>query len=67
MIAYYGGLRLSEVFGLQWQDVDFETGMLSVSRQADTVNGAWVLLPPKTGPSVRTISLPPALLDELRM
>lgn len=67
MIAYYGGLRLSEVFGLQWQDVDFETGMLSVSRQADTVNGAWVLLPPKTGPSVRTISLPPALLDELRL
>lgn len=31
-IALFGGLRLSEVMGLKWEDVDFAGGILTVSR-----------------------------------
>ncbi len=32
LIAALGGLRISEVLGLQWRDVDFSTGELAVNR-----------------------------------
>lgn len=32
LIAALGGLRISEVLGLQWRDVDFEKGELAVNR-----------------------------------
>lgn len=33
LLCYYGGLRLSEAMGLQWQDVNWETGKITVHRQ----------------------------------
>lgn len=33
MIAYHCGLRLGEVYGLTWEDIDFENQKLSVNRQ----------------------------------
>jgi integrase len=33
MIAYHCGLRLGEVYGLTWEDIDFESKLLSVNRQ----------------------------------
>lgn len=32
LIAALGGLRISEVLGLQWRDIDFERGELAVNR-----------------------------------
>ena len=32
-LLYHTGLRLSEALGLTWEDVDFSTGKISVSRQ----------------------------------
>ena len=34
LIAYYTGLRISEVFGLTWNDIDFEKKTLSVNKIA---------------------------------
>lgn len=57
-LAGYAGLRLGELRGLRWCDLDLEAGTLSVSRS---------LLPdgtpksPKTAAGVRTIPLLPAL------
>lgn len=67
MLAYYCGLRLSEVFGLMWEDITDECTHLTVRRQADTTEGRWVLNPPKTSSSIRCISVPEELAAELRL
>ena len=33
MIGYHTGLRLGEIYGLVWEDIDFENKTLSVNRQ----------------------------------
>ena len=33
LVALYTGMRLSEILGLQWDRVNFETGELVVSKQ----------------------------------
>ncbi|RHP45331.1 tyrosine-type recombinase/integrase [Clostridium sp. AF32-12BH] len=43
-IAYRTGLRLGEVYGLVWEDIDFEHKTLSVNRQVQ-----WFTPPPKPG------------------
>ncbi|WP_399567184.1 tyrosine-type recombinase/integrase [uncultured Selenomonas sp.] len=32
-ILYHTGLRISEALGLTWDDIDLETGAVSISRQ----------------------------------
>lgn len=39
MIAYHTGLRLGEVYGLVWEDIDFENKTLSVNRQVQWYQG----------------------------
>ena len=59
------GLRRGEVVGLQWKDVDFEKGTLSITKQIRYVKGKLVIAPPKTKASERTIILPPPILEML--
>ena len=60
------GLRRGEIVALQWDDLDFETGVLNVSKQVNVVGGELQFSTPKTKSSIRKIVLPPALLDVLR-
>ena len=60
------GLRRGEIVALQWDDLDFQTGVLSVSKQVNAVKGELQFTTPKTKSSIRKIVLPPALLDVLR-
>lgn len=60
------GLRRGEIIALQWDDLDFETGVLNVSKQVNVVGGELQFSTPKTKSSIRKIVLPPALLDVLR-
>ena len=60
------GLRRGELIALQWEDLNFETGVLTVNKQAYTVNGELQIIPPKTKASVRKLVLPPAVLAMLR-
>ncbi len=65
-------LRRSEICGLQWKDVNFNTGVLSVRRAMvinDAAEGAaheWVIKPPKTFTSHRQILMPNLLIDTLK-
>ena len=61
-LLYHTGMRMSEVLGLTWDDIDLERGTISVVRQRicnyfDT---------PKTSSSVRTFYADPVLLAYLR-
>ena len=60
------GLRWGELIALQWDDLNFETGVLTVNKQAYTVNGELQIIPPKTKASMRKLVLPPAVLAVLR-
>ena len=68
-LAIFSGARRGELLALRWQDVDLETGQLSISRSVQHVNGEYVFSQPKTEKSRRTIALPLSatlLLKQLR-
>jgi integrase len=64
----YTGMRLSEVLGLSWEDVDFAAGVIHVRHQlARGRHGVPPYrIPPKTRASVRAIPLLPQLASILR-
>lgn len=69
LLGLNAGLRRGELLGLQWQDIDFERGTLSVSRSIAPTrakrNGE--LNPDlKTPAARRTIPLPWPVVEELR-
>jgi integrase len=51
------GLRLGEVLGLRWEDVDFDGGSLSVRHALQRIDGKLQLVEPKSATSRRTIPL----------
>ena len=58
MLAYHCGLRLGEVFGLTWEDIDLQEGILTVNRQIQWIQhlSRWRFTEPKYESS-RTIRL----------
>jgi len=60
------GLRLGELLGLGWEDVDLDQGVLRVSRAVSRVGGAVQLGPTKTASSRRQLRLPAATENALR-
>lgn len=60
------GFRRGEVAGLEWKDIDFETNQITIRRSitATTGYGVYEKLP-KTDQSIRTITAPKALMNQL--
>jgi integrase len=57
-------LRRGELFGLQRGDIDLDAGTLSVKRQIVYLkDGSRLQTKPKSAAGVRTVSLPPFVLD----
>lgn len=69
-ICLYTGLRIGEVCGLRWKDIDFMSGTMSVNRtmQRMTIDGKSVLkeLAPKSMASQRKIPVPSFLVKTLK-
>lgn len=53
------GLRRSEACALTWDDIDFATRTLRISKSVQRIDGQLRELPPKTRRSNRTVPLPP--------
>ena len=61
--AIFTGMRLSELRGLRWPDVDLEAGVIHVRQRAD----AWGKMgPPKSKAGKRDIPLAPLVLNTLK-
>jgi integrase len=65
VVAIGGGLRLGELFGLQWADIDFAAGAISVVHTLMEVNGKLTLEDTKTTKSRRRVDLPQVAIDAL--
>lgn len=63
-LALYTGMRIGELLGLRWRDVDLDRAALSVTQQLG-VDGAFS--EPKTGAGRRRINLSPAEVEQLRV
>lgn len=75
LVALSTGLRLGEILGLKWSDIDFNTGTLTVNRTIQRVtqidrNGnresKVIEQLPKTKNSIRTIPIPKNILIKLK-
>jgi integrase len=68
VIAVSTGMRRGEILGLQWQDIDFAVGTLTVARSLSYTKERGVFTKePKTDSSRRTVFLPGFALEELRV
>ncbi|MBE6910213.1 MAG: site-specific integrase [Ruminococcaceae bacterium] len=60
------GLRKGELTALLWEDLDVENKVLTVNKQAVSIDGGGVkVLPPKTETSIRKIAISQETLDHL--
>lgn len=68
-LIYYCGLRLGEAQSLNWNDIDFKNGKLSITKSLTTkLKGQkYVILPPKTKNSIRTLPIPNKVLGLLKI
>jgi len=81
LTAYYTGLRVSEVFGLTWDDIDFENKRLTVNKnilkknqkggtKGNHISGnsttVWYFGTCKTQSSYRTIEISDTLINSLK-
>jgi integrase len=62
--AIFTGIRQGELLGLTWAEVDFEAGLIRVSKQLERKTGKRV--EPKTIRAVRDVVLMPALASTLK-
>ena len=59
------GMRRGEILGLQWDDLNMQTGELYIRRQVVLVDGNIQISTPKTKSSIRTIIIPPDIVKIL--
>lgn len=67
LLALSTGMRLGEIFGLLWENIDFDTNLLYVKQSLVSSNhGSRLESSPKTKAGYRQIELPKLCLKELK-
>ncbi len=61
------GLRVGELIALQWDDLNFKTGELRIERQVYRTKEELLIQEPKTKTSIRTLILPPPVVEAQRV
>ena len=71
ILAMFTGVRLGELMGLEWQDIDFRTGIVCVNRSSQYLADTGIFTKtPKTESSIREVAIPDfviSLLEEYKM
>lgn len=66
-LAIYGGFRRGELLGLEWKDIDFDTGVVTIQRTSLYTKEKGVFTDtPKTKGSMRSLKLPDDVIALLR-
>lgn len=66
-ILYYCGLRIGELKGLTWKDIDFDNRTITINKQISQQSNRskWHFSPPKTVKSNRVLPMTKTLLNDL--
>ena len=71
ILTIFTGVRLGELMGLEWQDVDFKTGIVSINRSSQYLADKGIFTKtPKTESSIREVAIPDfvvSLLEEYKL
>lgn len=71
ILTIFTGVRLGELMGLEWQDVDFKNGIICINRSSQYLSDMGVFTKtPKTESSIREIAIPEfiiSLLEEYKL
>ena len=71
ILTIFTGVRLGELMGLEWQDIDFKNGIISINRSSQYLADMGVFTKvPKTESSIREIAIPEfiiSLLEEYKL
>ena len=71
ILTIFTGVRLGELMGLEWHDVDFKTGIVSTNRSSQYLADKGVFTKtPKTESSIREVAIPDfvvSLLEEYKL
>ena len=71
IITIFTGVRLGELMGLEWQDIDFKNGIISINKASQYLADKGVFTKePKTESSVREVAIPTfviSLLEEYKL
>lgn len=66
MLGFYTGLRIGEIFGLTWENVDLENRTITIDKIIVKRNSEWYFGSPKTRTSYRTIKFGETLYHALK-
>ena len=71
ILTVFTGVRLGELMGLEWNDIDFRNGIVSINRSSQYLADTGVFTKvPKTESSIREIAIPDfviSLLEEYKL
>lgn len=71
ILTVFTGVRLGELMGLEWQDIDFKNGIISINRSSQYLSDMGIFTKtPKTESSIREIAIPEfiiSLLEEYKL
>lgn len=65
-MALFGGFRRGELIALTWDDVDFETNTISITKSSARTKDGIITKAPKTFSSIRDVSLPAECMELIR-
>lgn len=66
-LAIYGGFRRGELFGLEWQDIDFDTRIIRIQRTSSYTKARGIFTDtPKTKSSRRSLKMPAHTISLLK-
>jgi len=68
ILDIYSGMRRGEMLGLEWHDIDFETGVIHIQRTSNYTKARGIYTDtPKTESSVRFIKIPMDIIEILKL
>ncbi len=71
IITIFTGVRLGELMGLEWNDIDFRNGIISINKASQYLSDKGVFIKePKTESSIREVAIPTfviSLLEEYKL
>ena len=65
LVTLFTGMRQGEVLGLKWENINFDSGKITVDHQLQKVGGTFSFVSPKNGKG-RTITAAPFVLSVLK-